>query len=778
MSYLKSKFGAASTSPVVTTVGPPYTTVAGNTGPNATNFGSSSGYQSFRVNTKVTVRRLRWLLTGTGLAGIAGLATSLPGATPTYMKCDDGITDAKANHNSGPAGYFSVDMPGDVTLNPGTTYYLVLEGGASGVWSAVTTGAGSLTNFVSYGYGSLGGAQQTGFVLVMDLQSATYTTTGGSALTPLNYRGAFVAGTAYAINDTVINGGVLYRANSVVSAPATGTAGLTAHAEYTIPASAATHGVVIPAGVSVGDLILIAAVSNTAAYTLPAGWTKVSITGGGAYGCNGQYWTKVAAAGDAGSTVTLTSTNVDNQPCGLVVRAYASGTTVDVAASSSSLTTAVVTPTSYPSRIVSLFFLVAPGGAFGAAPAGVTSVYMGGGTERNVQAGDEQIASGNSTSRTGTSTVGTAGYSSATIALKPSVITGAFIPGQWDVIGVTSSGDATAQHYKGAWQSTTTYAANDIVTRSYGLYVALSGSTGTDPAAVGSGVTPTIVQKAPSVVSNPTFATPSAAGNSVLLVVQGSGTGAPTVPSGFTLLYDTGVDPNTGGRVLYFLRNDGASVTSVTYAGSNPGVSSVNFMALFELVGICSSVGTGLSPSINSGTTTLSIASSGPWLAFLTGVNGNAGQSPAPSGFTEQYSKNVGQYEYLWTGPGSGNLQVTAAAGSTYLFLSAVLLVSASSPVWQKVANTREAIVVSKTAAYTIVDPETVVLANGTFTVTLPVPSQANVGKRYTVKNTGTGTITVAAPSGSSIDGTATITMAVQYSSLDFASDATNYYTV
>jgi hypothetical protein len=71
---------------------------------------------------------------------------------------------------------------------------------------------------------------------------------------------------------------------------------------------------------------------------------------------------------------------------------------------------------------------------------------------------------------------------------------------------------------------------------------------------------------------------------------------------------------------------------------------------------------------------------------------------------------------------------------------------------------------------------DSIILANGTFTETLPSAASA-VNRRYTVKNTGTGTITIAPASGT-IDGAANVTLTVQYSSFDFVSDGTSWYTV
>lgn len=61
--------------------------------------------------------------------------------------------------------------------------------------------------------------------------------------------------------------------------------------------------------------------------------------------------------------------------------------------------------------------------------------------------------------------------------------------------------------------------------------------------------------------------------------------------------------------------------------------------------------------------------------------------------------------------------------------------------------------VASVTSAYPVAVDISVVLASGTFTVTLP--SAAAVGREITVKNTGTGSITVASAAGN-VEGAAT----------------------
>ena len=75
------------------------------------------------------------------------------------------------------------------------------------------------------------------------------------------------------------------------------------------------------------------------------------------------------------------------------------------------------------------------------------------------------------------------------------------------------------------------------------------------------------------------------------------------------------------------------------------------------------------------------------------------------------------------------------------------------------------------TAAYTVAD-RTYVLASGTFTVTLPTASTC-AGRRYTIKNTGTGIITISP----NVDGSSQ-TLPAQYDLIEVLSDGTNYWKV
>lgn len=77
------------------------------------------------------------------------------------------------------------------------------------------------------------------------------------------------------------------------------------------------------------------------------------------------------------------------------------------------------------------------------------------------------------------------------------------------------------------------------------------------------------------------------------------------------------------------------------------------------------------------------------------------------------------------------------------------------------------------TAAAAAASTDYVYLCTGTFTITLPTAvSNKNL---YTVKNIGSGTITVATTSAQTIDGSTTAPILVQYTSLDIISDNANW---
>lgn len=71
---------------------------------------------------------------------------------------------------------------------------------------------------------------------------------------------------------------------------------------------------------------------------------------------------------------------------------------------------------------------------------------------------------------------------------------------------------------------------------------------------------------------------------------------------------------------------------------------------------------------------------------------------------------------------------------------------------------------------------DSTVVAYGTISATLPSPETVR-GKTFTVKNAGTGTVTVFAGAGRSIDGAASVSLSAA-ASVRAVSDGTNYHVV
>lgn len=86
--------------------------------------------------------------------------------------------------------------------------------------------------------------------------------------------------------------------------------------------------------------------------------------------------------------------------------------------------------------------------------------------------------------------------------------------------------------------------------------------------------------------------------------------------------------------------------------------------------------------------------------------------------------------------------------------------------------------VTTKTASYTTVAADSVIIGNapGAMTITLLSAATAGAGKTFTVKNKAATALTVASAAGT-IDGAATKTLA-QWASADFLSDGANWFVV
>lgn len=78
------------------------------------------------------------------------------------------------------------------------------------------------------------------------------------------------------------------------------------------------------------------------------------------------------------------------------------------------------------------------------------------------------------------------------------------------------------------------------------------------------------------------------------------------------------------------------------------------------------------------------------------------------------------------------------------------------------------------TSAAAVAATDYVYLCSGTMILTLPDATASNTNL-YTIKNVGSGIITIATTSAQTIDGTTTITMPTQYTSVDVISDTANW---
>jgi hypothetical protein len=83
----------------------------------------------------------------------------------------------------------------------------------------------------------------------------------------------------------------------------------------------------------------------------------------------------------------------------------------------------------------------------------------------------------------------------------------------------------------------------------------------------------------------------------------------------------------------------------------------------------------------------------------------------------------------------------------------------------------------TQTTAYTIGATDSVVLCNGTFTVTLPT-AVGRTGKTYEIKNIGTGTVTVDGNGSQTIDGALTFVLDAQYEAITIISDGSNWWVI
>lgn len=83
--------------------------------------------------------------------------------------------------------------------------------------------------------------------------------------------------------------------------------------------------------------------------------------------------------------------------------------------------------------------------------------------------------------------------------------------------------------------------------------------------------------------------------------------------------------------------------------------------------------------------------------------------------------------------------------------------------------------VTTKATDYTASLTDSVLIGTATLTFTLPAVS-GNSGLSYRIKNAGTGTVTVDGDGAEEIDGDTTVTLDVQYESIDVVCDGTEWH--
>lgn len=367
-------------------------------------------------------------------------------------------------------------------------------------------------------------------------------------------------------------------------------------------------------------------------------------------------------------------------------------------------------------------------------------------------------------------------------------VTAALVGGEV-VVTVPGGGvDTTAEHYKGAWSATSGYAQNDVVTRSYGLYIALATvAAGTDPTAPaapttvgGNNVTPNDWTVLYSLAHRfTTGAAPVTLDTIDLYFYNGGGAGTFQLGIASAIGANDGAitwvgspsaavaNPNAGGvasgSIPLITLAAGTTYYLVAKGLSGVGASNVaDFVAASgtPLGGIASI--TTDSEGLSAGAAWGSYGNrSFKWMLKFSGVSwakiANLGADPTNAGVAVQDENvTVASLTAQLDFQGSG---VTATAGTGEVIVTV------------RGSSTR-----AVTATGTLLLTDEIVLASNTVTLTLPSAS-GFVGRRMTVKNIGSGTVTITPASGT-LDGAANKALAVQYSSVDLVTDGTNWFEV
>jgi hypothetical protein len=225
---------------------------------------------------------------------------------------------------------------------------------------------------------------------------------------------------------------------------------------------------------------------------------------------------------------------------------------------------------------------------------------------------------------------------------------------------------------------------------------------------------------------------------------------------------------------------DAAAIFLYANAPATVSVDCINLhdstLMLFELQGQVVALGPGVGATAAANPVAITFAGSDSGLAIVgLAEDVNSAFGSTPPGWTAQFELVSGEPAAVFTQsvpPGSVTFSYNHGAASRW-GAAGIVLGAPGVPSWA--ALTTASVVTQPTANYAMYADDEIVLASGTSTITLPTTPVA--GRRYTVKNSGTGTITITSASGT-IDGAATAVITSQYNSLDFVSDGTNWFTV
>jgi hypothetical protein len=214
--------------------------------------------------------------------------------------------------------------------------------------------------------------------------------------------------------------------------------------------------------------------------------------------------------------------------------------------------------------------------------------------------------------------------------------------------------------------------------------------------------------------------------------------------------------------------NDGSSnPTRVTLA--NTGIYNIQFSLQLEKTG-----GSG------NMITDIWIRKNGVDIPSTTGkvvLTGSANASPIIAAWNYVLDLSAGDYVQLMWSTSNTNVEIVAAGATAPhpSIPSAILTVTQQSGIMAGTGISRSVNTVStNTAAGSGTNVDYVYLVSGTTTITLP--TAVGNTNRYTIKNSGTGVVSIATTSSQTIDGSASpITINVQYVSIDLISNGTDW---